>query len=242
MGIDDRPSGLSNHGEHLLAAPDGEEARPTVAIHPGTGDVPEMILFWEVIWMEINILLDKAAPKLKGLHPSLAESARRLIRRAHGEGIYVIITQGLRSNSEQNALYAQGRTAPGSIVTNARGGYSYHNYGLAFDVCVCDVKAGRLIPNWQVDRRWGRAGAIGRELGLEWGGDWSSFKDYPHFQLAFGLSINQLRNGRKPPMEKKVEKQRYRLMTGTFNSKEEAEQAAARLTKAYGWIVYVKEA
>jgi peptidoglycan LD-endopeptidase CwlK len=145
-------------------------------------------------------LLNRAEKKLSGLHPVVAEKARNLIKKAHSEGIYIIITQGLRTIEEQNRLYAQGRTKPGKIVTNARGGYSYHNFGLAFDFCVCDVVKGSLAPNWNVDRRWLRVGQIGKSLGLEWGGDWKSFKDYPHFQYTFGLSLAQLRSGKKPPI------------------------------------------
>ncbi|KYD18745.1 M15 family metallopeptidase [Saccharococcus caldoxylosilyticus] len=145
-------------------------------------------------------LLKRAEKKLSGLHPVVAEKAQKLIKEAYLEEIYIIITQGLRTIEEQNRLYAQGRTKPGKIVTNARGGYSYHNFGLAFDFCVCDVVKGSLVPNWKVDRRWLRVGQIGKSLGLEWGGDWKSFKDYPHFQYTFGLSLAQLRSGRKPPI------------------------------------------
>jgi peptidoglycan LD-endopeptidase CwlK len=150
--------------------------------------------------MNISVLLKKAEKKLSGVHPVVAEKAQQLIKKAYSEGITIIITQGLRTIEEQNRLYAQGRTKPGKIVTNARGGYSYHNFGLAFDFCVCDVVKGSLAPNWKVDRRWLRVGQIGKSLGLEWGGDWKKFKDYPHFQYTFGLTLAQLRSGKKPPI------------------------------------------
>ncbi|AKM20737.1 M15 family metallopeptidase [Geobacillus stearothermophilus] len=149
--------------------------------------------------MELVELLFRAEKRLSGLHPLVADKARALIRKAYEEGIYIIITQGFRTVEEQNRLYALGRTKPGRIVTNARGGYSYHNFGLAFDVCVCNVFKGTLIPSWSLDRRWFRVGQIGKSLGLEWGGDWKSFKDYPHFQYTFGLSLAQLRAGKRPP-------------------------------------------
>lgn len=173
--------------------------------------------------------------KLRELHPVLASKARELVRKAEAEGISIIITQGVRTIAEQNALYEQGRSKPGKVVTNARGGYSYHNYGLAFDYCVCDRVGEKLIPNWTVDKRWLRVGAIGKSLGLEWGGDWEDFKDFPHFQLTFGLSLKQLRHGEKPVVAS------YRLVTGTFRTKQEAEQAAVKLRKSFGWVVYVKE-
>ena len=75
-------------------------------------------------------LLQKAEPKLKGLHPVLADKAQQLIEEAYKECIWLIITKGFRSIEEQNALYPQGRSKPGKIVTNAKGGYSYHNYSL----------------------------------------------------------------------------------------------------------------
>lgn len=187
--------------------------------------------------MEVGTLLKKAERHLAGLHPSVAEKARQLIQQAHGEGIFLIMTEGLRTIQEQNALYEQGRSKPGKIVTNARGGYSYHNYGLAFDICVCDIVGEKLVPNWSVNQRWKRVGEIGKKLGLEWGGDWVNFRDYPHFQLTFDLTLAQLLRGKKPSVGKA-----YRLVTGTFNRKEEAEKAAEHIRKTMGWIVYVKEA
>ena len=141
-------------------------------------------------------LLDKAEPKLQKLHPTLAAKARQLITAAFKEGINIIITQGYRSKEEQDALYAQGRTKPGKRVTNAPGGYSYHNYGLAFDFAVLN---GDGNISWNVDDKWKRVGALGKSLGLEWGGDWKKFPDYPHFQLTFGLSIQDLLAGKRPP-------------------------------------------
>jgi peptidoglycan L-alanyl-D-glutamate endopeptidase CwlK len=131
--------------------------------------------------------------KLNQIHPIVKEKALELIKVAKREGINILITQGLRTIEEQNQLYAKGRTAPGKKVTNAKGGYSYHNYGLAFDFAIYN-KDGRTL-NWNVDNEWMRVGELGESLGLEWGGRWTSFKDYPHFQLTFGLSIDELRSG-----------------------------------------------
>jgi peptidoglycan LD-endopeptidase CwlK len=141
-------------------------------------------------------LLEKADKKLQNVHPVVATKARQLISQAYKEGINVIITQGFRSIEEQNKLYAQGRTKPGKIVTNAKGGYSYHNFGLAFDFAILNDDG---TVNWNVDDKWKRVGQIGKSLDLEWGGDWTNFKDYPHFQYTFGLSLAELRAGKKPP-------------------------------------------
>jgi peptidoglycan LD-endopeptidase CwlK len=145
----------------------------------------------------LQSLLDRADKKLVNVHPTVREKAIELIKRAYAQGINVLITQGFRSIAEQNELYAQGRTKPGKIVTNAKGGYSYHNFGLAFDIVIQNAD-GSLCWNTG-DKRWQTVGAIDKSLGLEWGGDWHSFPDYPHFQLTFGLSLADLRSGKRPP-------------------------------------------
>lgn len=101
-------------------------------------------------------------------------------------GIQLRVTEGLRTFKEQDLLYAKGRTAPGKIVTNARGGQSYHNYGLAFDVVVMRDRQ----PIWEPLPP--KIAQIAINLGFEWGGNWRSFKDYPHFQNTFGQSIKEL--------------------------------------------------
>ncbi|MCK6203919.1 M15 family metallopeptidase [Bacillus infantis] len=162
--------------------------------------------------MDLATLKSKAEKKLVGVHPVIREKALELVSRAFSEGIYVIITQGLRTIEEQNALYAQGRTKPGPKVTNARGGTSYHNFGLAFDFAILEA-SGNI--NWNVDKRWKRVGAIGESMGLEWGGRWTSFVDIPHFQLTFGLSCTDLRNGKKPPAVKQEKKEEIKLYKPT---------------------------
>ncbi|WP_339267376.1 M15 family metallopeptidase [Paenibacillus sp. FSL R5-0470] len=147
---------------------------------------------------------NKSASRLTNLHPVVRSAATALIERCHKLNIPILITQGLRTIAEQDALYAQGRTKPGAIVTNARGGYSYHNFGLAVDFAL-------LLPNgssvsWDMRRDgnnnqiadWQEVVKEAKALGFEWGGDWTSFKDYPHFQMVFGLTLTQLRAGAKP--------------------------------------------
>ena len=70
------------------------------------------------------------------LQPEVRPYARALVLRAASAGISIKVISGLRTYAEQNALYAQGRTEPGRVVTNARGGYSNHNFGIAFDIGV----------------------------------------------------------------------------------------------------------
>lgn len=76
----------------------------------------------------------------------------------------------------------------GNIVTNARGGQSFHNFGLAIDVVEMNSSG---QPIWTNDR-WNEIGEIGKSHGFEWGGDWANFPDRPHFQMTFGLITGQL--------------------------------------------------
>lgn len=119
-------------------------------------------------------------PRLAGVHPALADRAMALIAAAAADGYTLRVSQGLRTFAEQDALYAQGRTVRGKRVTNAKGGQSMHNYGLAVDfVFVVDGKVSWDPALYQRIGAWSdRAG------GLEWGGAWTKFKDLPHVQLA----------------------------------------------------------
>ena len=132
------------------------------------------------------------APKdpLLGIAPVLAAKARTLIDSCRQAGVTIRISQALRTWREQDALYAQGRTVPGAIRTNARGGESFHNFGLAFDIVLLD--AGRVTwnahnPGWRV------AGEIGTGLELLWGGNWKSIKDMPHFEMRGQLTLRDCR-------------------------------------------------
>lgn len=154
--------------------------------------------------LTLDQVRSKSSVRLIGLHPVVLAAATVLIERCYVRGVPILITQGLRTIAEQDALYAQGRTKPGSIVTNAKGGYSYHNFGLAVDFAL-------LLPNgssvsWDMNRDyngnnikdWIEVVEEAEKLGFEWGGDWITFKDYPHFQMVFGLTLTQLRAGSKP--------------------------------------------
>jgi peptidoglycan L-alanyl-D-glutamate endopeptidase CwlK len=112
------------------------------------------------------------------LLPEVKPYARALVVKAAAAGITIKAISGLRTYAEQNALYEQGRSKPGRKVTNARGGYSNHNFGIAFDIGV--FEGSKYIPE---SPKYKAVGAIGIDLGLEWGGNWKSIKDEPHFQL-----------------------------------------------------------
>jgi peptidoglycan L-alanyl-D-glutamate endopeptidase CwlK len=119
------------------------------------------------------------------LLPEVQPMARALVQKAVLGGIKIKIISGLRTYAEQDALYAQGRTAPGKIVTKARGGYSNHNFGIAFDIGVFE-------GNSYLDDspKYKAVGVIGMDLGLEWGGSWKTIVDQPHFQLRPAWAVD----------------------------------------------------
>lgn len=148
-----------------------------------------------------RITLDRIAL----LHPKVREEVR---------GIYAEICDALkgramcrfaftlRTIAEQDALYAQGRTRPGKIVTNARGGMSYHNYGLAIDiVLVVDTDGNGSYDRAAWDTKtdfdgdgksdWIEVVTIFKQHGWTWGGDWK-FYDAPHFEKTYGYSVREL--------------------------------------------------
>lgn len=138
--------------------------------------------------------------RIEKLHPNLREEAKLILEEVEaaltGKGT-IRITQGLRTIAEQNELYAQGRTKPGKIVTNAKGGSSYHNYGLAVDfVLLVDGKISwDMKSDWDGDKvaDWMEVVKIFEKYGWEWGGNWKTLKDYPHFQKTFGYKIGDLK-------------------------------------------------
>ena len=131
--------------------------------------------------------------KLADVHPELARRIIQMETALSRSGNPVTITRlgGRRTFDEQDALYAQGRTRPGNIVTRARAGQSNHNYGLAVDV----VPLVNGQPTWNVANAvWQRIGDEGKRAGLNWGGDWQAFQDKPHFELPVGMSVQQCLN------------------------------------------------
>jgi len=119
--------------------------------------------------------------RLELVNPSLAAAISQMDVILSQENIQFRVTQGLRSWTEQNALYAQGRTIPGAIVTNAKGGESWHNYGVAVDLVPMDQIPPQ--PDWDISHPvWQRMIAVGKSLGLYSGSDFTCLKDFPHFQ------------------------------------------------------------
>lgn len=129
--------------------------------------------------------------RLSKLYPPFANKVRQLIINCNKKGFDILVCQGLRTVEEQDALFAQGRTRPGKIVTKARGLSSYHNYGLAIDaVPLTSMGKADWIDD---DPNWAFMIAEGEKLGLEAGAKWRKFPDKPHFQLSGGLTIASLK-------------------------------------------------
>ena len=151
--------------------------------------------------MKDQITLDR----IKLLHPKLRDEAvllyEEIVEALTGKA-NCRFTHTLRTFAEQDSLYAQGRTKKGSKVTNAKGGQSYHNYGLAIDISLLVDKDGNgsfETASWDTktdfdgDKKadWQEIVTIFKKYGYEWGGDWK-FIDAPHFQKTFGKSIVDL--------------------------------------------------
>ncbi len=128
---------------------------------------------------------------IKDLNPVLQRGATEFLKRCKDRGLEVLITQTLRDVEYQNYLYEQGRTTEGKIVTNARGGESYHNFGLAFDICK-NIK-GQEYSDLSFFKK---CGEVWTEMGGVWGGNFEGFVDNPHFEFTNGLSTSELSSGK----------------------------------------------
>lgn len=143
-------------------------------------------------WQAVTRAVENIFYRKKKLRPRVQRLADRLLKAMEILGHPIVVTQGYRSCEEQDKLYAQGRTRPGQIVTNARCGESLHNYGVAFDVAFLENGS----PSWKEYHPWDTLGLMGKILGLEWGGDWKGFVDRPHFQLTLGYQLSDYQHDR----------------------------------------------
>src|ERR1700676_370391 len=122
--------------------------------------------------------------RLIGLHPVLVKRYIALDQQVEANGIRLRITQGLRTYAQEDALYAQGRTLPGKIVTEAQGGWSAHNFGYALDAVPDDPTFPAWQPDWNsLDPRWQKVLDLATSCGLAEGARWRTFPDAPHFYL-----------------------------------------------------------
>lgn len=149
---------------------------------------------------------DVTKVRVEKLHPAVRQEAANAItqiEQGFPPNIKIRVVQSLRTIEEQDALYAQGRTKPGPKVTNARGGKSYHNYGLAIDFALMYDENGDgkfELLSWDIakdgdkdgKKDWMEVVDAFKSLGWEWGGEWHSLKDYPHLEKKFGYTVSKL--------------------------------------------------
>lgn len=129
------------------------------------------------------------------LHPVVRNLALYHRKECDKIGIDLLIYCTYRDNEAQDELYKIGRTKPGKIITNARGGQSAHNYKVAYDCVPC--VSGK--PQWDDVHAYMLVGSIGKTLGLEWAYEWKTFKEMPHFQYLGGLTLQDLQAGKQIP-------------------------------------------
>lgn len=125
---------------------------------------------------------------IEDLEPDTRAKCVRLLEVARADGIELVVVHAFRDYEEQALLYEKGRTRPGPKVTNARPGYSFHNFGRALDVAFKGIGKGAV--SW--DGPWSVVGEIGERLGLAWGGRWKR-PDRPHFENHGGFTLAELR-------------------------------------------------
>jgi|ERR1035437_637070 peptidoglycan L-alanyl-D-glutamate endopeptidase CwlK len=101
-------------------------------------------------------------------------------------GFNVRITSSFRSINEQQIDYNKGRTTSDAIVTYSNPFQSFHNYGLAFDICFRG-KDPYLAATTGGNSIWSRVGALGQMFGFQWGGNFK-FPDQPHFEDSYKLN------------------------------------------------------
>lgn len=134
----------------------------------------------------------KSLSNLNTLHPKLRTTAIAAWGEAQDAmpaNVQIVVIQGLRTFAESDALYEQGRTKPGEIVTNAAAGQSYHNYGLAWDFEM--FTNGK--PDYVVGPNWLKVVSIMEGHGMYWGGNFpEGFHDNPHFEDRFGRNWRDL--------------------------------------------------
>lgn len=142
---------------------------------------------------------------LSALEPSTREMVEKALEECKAQGLDVLIICTWRSWEEQAAEYAKGRTAPGKIVTNAKPGQSWHQWGRAIDfvprrngkTLIWGTRGNGLDQDPSDDATddlelWQRCAACFKMAGLEWAGDWTRFREFPHVQNTGGLSTRFL--------------------------------------------------
>jgi peptidoglycan L-alanyl-D-glutamate endopeptidase CwlK len=150
----------------------------------------------------MSAVSERTADTIATLHPEVQERFTAFAIEANAlaetRGLRYVAICGTRSWEEQARIYAQGRTAPGKIITKAPPGSSFHNFGLAVDFGVFrDKKYLDGSDPKTASAMHKAAGELAKEHGLRWGGHFRSIVDEPHFELDTPLSLSQLRDRKK---------------------------------------------
>jgi len=147
---------------------------------------------------DLTVLDERSAKNVSTLHSKVQQLFKnwiaecQILAKAHGYEYKAI--SGNRTWEEQAKIYAQGRTIPGKVVTNAKPGYSNHNYGIAVDMGV--FKDGKYVDASspaEAETFHAKAAKVAEKYDISWGGNWRTFKDYPHFEYDTGKTLSQLR-------------------------------------------------
>ena len=138
-------------------------------------------VYAEVLRDEYGVFDFRTEKHILSLSVYAQEEARLFMLRAYDAGINLKIISGTRTYEEQNKLFRQGRYGnPGRRITNARGGRSNHNFGIAWDVAIFSQSGRYLTANTHYDE----LAEIVEAEGVEWGGNWNNFYDPSHYQVT----------------------------------------------------------
>ena len=158
--------------------------------------VEKWLLEADLYKREYGSLDSRSESNLETLLPICQKLIRRwFLERVKGwaemHDVVVKIICGTRTWAEQNDLYAQGRTKSGNKVTNAKAGYSFHNFGVAFDIGIFDAKGKYLTSDALYDKLFNDCGSPDC---FDWGGNFKSLHDAPHYQYnEFGDTSSKIR-------------------------------------------------
>lgn len=190
--------GWSSRDNNLRRNTNPTPAPKTIEQKPVVKEINTIPLTNSTTAVDLSILDERSAKNVATLHSKVQQLFRnwiaecQVLAKIHGYEYKAI--SGNRTWEEQARIYAQGRTAPGKIVTNARPGYSNHNYGIAVDMGV--FKNGKYLDGSnpsEAEAFHRKAANVAEKYNIEWGGSWKSFKDYPHFEYRTGKTLSQLR-------------------------------------------------
>jgi len=173
---------LRSSGEEYHDRPTPKHQRNEAAIL-----LSNFTLSTAILWRYHSRMDAISEARLSLVWSGLADKIHQLATMLEPEGFTYRVTQGFRSWQEQDALYAQGRTAPGEIVTNARGGESWHCLGCAVDLApnTAGTPAGEFVPDWNINHPgYARMIAVGQSLGLTSGASFIHLPDWPHLQYT----------------------------------------------------------